>query len=180
MNKIILTGPESAGKTTLARDLAARYHTAWAPEYARDYLRDLGRPYAEDDLVAIARGQLAREEAYARQSSGLLFCDTSLLVIKVWSDYRYGRTHPWILEQLRERPAQLYLLCRPDLPWEPDPLRENPNDREALFDIYQRELEALSLPYAVVSGKGQERLQNAALEIERKFGLRDGGDVAMA
>jgi len=157
--KITITGPESSGKTTLARQLAKAFDTLWAPEYAREYIDQLDRPYREADLLEIARRQVAREDEFAEKSGELLFCDTSLEVIKIWSEYRYGRCHPWILEQLEKRQPDLYLLCAPDLPWEYDPQRENPDDRDALFDIYRKELVGKKL--IEIRGDSEDRTQKA-------------------
>ena len=169
MLKIIITGPESSGKTTLAQSLAKHYHTDWVPEYARDYLDRLDRPYQEEDLVIIAQGQIEREDELA-QSTDLLICDTSLLVIKIWSEYRYGRYHPWILEQLAERPVDLYLLCRPDIPWEYDPQRENAHDRDVLFKQYQEALTRQKQNYVTISENRSQRLPQAIKAIDS---LRD-------
>ena len=160
--RILLTGPESTGKTLLARRLAKRYQTSWVPEYARAYLETLGRPYEEEDLLHIARGQVLLEDFQAGFSHRILLCDTGLLVLKVWSEFKYGRCHPWILEQLYRRPYDLYLLCGTDVPWAYDPQRENPNEREELYAIYKRELELLGVPFTELWGGVEERV--AALE----------------
>ncbi|MDF9794771.1 NadR type nicotinamide-nucleotide adenylyltransferase [Catalinimonas alkaloidigena] len=157
--KITITGPESSGKTTLSRTLAEKFNTLWVPEYARDYINQLHRPYEESDLLEIARGQLAREDEYAQQTRQIYFCDTSLEVIKIWSEFKFKRCHPWILEQHQKRKADFYLLCAPDLPWEDDPQRENPDDREELFEIYQQELSGE--PVQEVWGGEGKRLQAA-------------------
>jgi NadR type nicotinamide-nucleotide adenylyltransferase len=162
--KITITGPESSGKTTLARQLAQTFDTRWVPEYAREYIDQLERPYRESDLLEIARGQVAREDEYAQKNQALLFCDTSLEVIKIWSEFRFQRCHPWILEQLQKRQPDLYLLCAPDLPWEYDPQRENPDDRDALFDIYREELAGQHV--VEIWGEGEERIQLATKAAE--------------
>lgn len=164
MVKIVITGPESSGKTTLAKALAGHYRVSWVPEYARDYIDDLDRPYQENDLLDIARGQVAREDEAAAANPGLLICDTSLIVIKIWSEYRYGRSHPWILEQIEQRPVDSFLLCTPDIPWEPDPQRENPDDRDELFKLYKRALEDNTS--VVIRGNESERLKQAVSEID--------------
>ena len=166
MLKIVLTGPESTGKTTLAKHLAGHYRTAWAPEFARSYLNGLGRPYERADLLKIAEGQLALEDEIAATANDLLFLDTSLEVIKIWSEFRYGNCDPWILEKLKTRPSDLYLLCKPDLPWELDPQRENPKDREALYDIYRQELMALNVPFSEIQGFDEYRFYQCVSAIE--------------
>ena len=158
MRKIVITGPESSGKTTLAASLAKHYQVPWVAEYARDYLNQLDQPYQEKDLLTIAQGQISREDR-AAQITDLLICDTSLLVIKIWSEYRYDHCHPWILEQLAQRPVDLYLLCIPDIPWEYDPQRENAQDRDILFKQYQQAL--TDQPYVTIQGNRIQRLQQA-------------------
>ena len=158
MRKIVVTGPESSGKTTLAESLAKHYHTVWVPEYARDYINQLDRLYQEQDLLTIAWGQVSREDHLA-QTTDLLICDTSLLVIKIWSEYRYGRCHPWIPEQLAQRPVDLYLLCSPDIPWKYDPQRENAQDRDVLFKQYQQAL--IHQRYVTIQGNHTQRLAQA-------------------
>lgn len=156
MLKIVITGPESSGKTTLAEALAVHYETPWVPEYARTYLDQLGRPYREKDLLEIARGQVQEEDKAAQANPRLLICDTSLLVIIIWSTYCYGRCHPWIEEQWKQRPVDHYLLCRPDLSWQPDPQRENPHNRDELFTLYQGALQ--TKPHTIVEGKQSARV----------------------
>ena len=167
MVKIVITGPESSGKTTLAQALSRHYATPWVPEYSRDYLNKLGHEYQEEDLLKIAQEQVKREDAAAQKQPRLLICDTSLIVIKVWSEYVYGRCHPWILQQIALRPIDLHLLCSPDIPWEPDPLRENPSDRDDLFQRYQQALQ--NQPTVVVRGDREERMAQARNAINPLF-----------
>jgi NadR type nicotinamide-nucleotide adenylyltransferase len=164
--RIAITGPESTGKSQLSRDLAERYNTVWVPEYAREYLEKLGRPYAESDLLKIAEGQMANEKRLEKHAGRFLFCDTELLVIKIWSDVKYGRCDPWILKKLSEQRYHLYLLCNTDTPWEYDPLREHPLMREKLFLLYHREMQLRSWPFRIVTGLGSDRLTNAIKMIE--------------
>ena len=158
LSTIVLTGPESSGKTTLAQLLAAAYDTAWVPEQARGYLTALGRDYTEADLRAIAKRQLRVREVRARRAKGYLFCDTDMLVLKIWSLVKYGRVDPFITKALRAQAPAAYLLCKPDIPWEPDPLRESAGKRDYLFDLYRSELENMSVPYLVVEGTVKERI----------------------
>jgi len=164
--KIAITGPESTGKSILAEQLAAHYQTAWVPEYARKYLEQLGRPYEEADILLIAKGQLSDETSKLDLAGNFLFCDTELLVTKIWSEVKYGRCDPWILEMIGLNPYDLYLLCDIDLPWEYDPLREHPGRRQFLFDLYHNELESRNFPFAVVRGTGRARLEYAIAIIE--------------
>ncbi len=163
MVKIVVTGPESTGKTTLAQQLAAHYQTAWVAEYARIYLNNLHHPYELADLLSIAKGQLASEEVARMKDQKLLICDTSLEVIKIWSQEKYQTCHPWILDQLQKQQIDLYLLCAPDIPWQPDPQRENPEDRHRLFTIYQHELEKSHME---IRGDEDQRLSIAIQAVD--------------
>ncbi len=171
MNKLIriaVTGPESTGKSLLTRQLAEHFQAPWVPEFARDYIDQLNRHYKEEDILAIARGQLASEDSAAGRADRVLFCDTELIVTKIWSEVKYGRCHPWILEQIEERPYDLYLLCYIDIPWEEDPQREHPHMRERLFTLYYEELMERGYPFGVVKGLGDDRKRNA-LEVIRNY-----------
>ncbi len=167
MIKIVVTGPESSGKTTLARQLAQHLKTQAVGEYAREYLNQLGRPYAKPDLLAIAKGQLKKEQVFDHGKNNIIILDTSLEVIKIWSEVRFKCVHPWIVEALNNNKRDFYLLCQPDLPWEYDPLRENPNDRWVLYEMYERELNSLKVPFASVSGAGEQRFENALAQLQK-------------
>lgn len=167
IRRIAITGPESTGKSVLAEQLAAHYSTRWVPEFAREYLDNLGRPYEEADLLSIAEGQLAAEERAEKEASRILFCDTELTVIKIWSEVKYGRCDDRILKLQASRRYDLYLLCDIDLPWTYDPLREHPDRRRFLFDYYHRELTAMHRPFAVVCGLDEARLRHACSAIEK-------------
>lgn len=168
MLKIVLTGPESTGKTTLARQLAEHYQTFWVPEYARFYLSRLRRPYEQTDVLEIAKSQVQWEDVWAKQAKQVLFSDTALLVPKIWLKFKYDIENQWIETQLKTRSYDLYLLCDIDLPWGADPLRENPNvkDRENLFHMYQAELEALGANFTVLSGTMTGRFQDAVRQVD--------------
>lgn len=181
--KIVIIGPESTGKSTLCEELAAHYHTEWVREYAREYLLTHGMAYSYDDLSTIARGQLALEDAgiaalgereteAAPAGDRVLFIDTDLYVMKVWSEYVFGRCETWILQEIAARHYDGYLLCRTDLPWGDDPLREYPDlaTREKLFHIYRDILINQNVPWAEVGGEGDDRLKNAIGAVERLTG----------
>lgn len=163
---IVITGPESTGKTTLTAELAAHFGVAWMPEFAREYIDLLNREYTETDLLEIAKGQLKREQEFTLKSNGLLFFDTSLEVIKIWSEYKYGRCHPWILEQLKNQKHDLYLLCSPDIPWEYDPQQESPNERDELFKLYHQELTEQNTKFVEINGLNDLRLTKALHHVQ--------------
>ncbi|WP_028455921.1 AAA family ATPase [Chitinilyticum litopenaei] len=155
--RIALVGPESCGKTTLARELAAELAAPWVPEFARSWFAARGSSdYTLDDIVAIARGQLALEDELA--SPGWLVCDTNVLVCVIWAEVRFGQCPPELAMLWRPQDYALHLLLSPDLPWQPDPLRENPLDREQLFELYRQGLQIAGVPFAEVSGSGAQRL----------------------
>jgi NadR type nicotinamide-nucleotide adenylyltransferase len=166
VKRIAIVGPECSGKTALAQALARHYHTAWVPEFARDYLNTLGRPYTQHDLLIIARGQVQWEEAYSQQATRLLICDTNLLVIKIWSEFKYGSCHPEIIRLMEAQHYDLHLLTHPDVPWEDDPQREHPDKRNLLFSIYRKEIEAQQVPFAEISGMGTQRTEKAIRAID--------------
>ena len=158
MPKIIVTGPESSGKSTLCKALSAHFKTPYSEEFARGFLDELGRNYKKDDLLKIAKGQLNSEE-----NTQLL--DTDLITIKIWSEYKYGSCDKWILAQIEKQKSEnrFYLLCKPDIPWKADPQRENSNDREEFFEIYKKEIESLGHDYFIV--EGENRIENSISKI---------------
>lgn len=174
LKRIVAIGPESTGKSTLCEGLASHFRSDWVPEYAREYLLTHGMKYAYKDLLTIARGQLALEDAKAAALSRrteaattprdpILFIDTDLYVMKVWSEFVFDRCDPWILEQIATRKYDGYLLCRTDLPWVRDELREYPDlvTREKLFRIYKDCLINQSTPWAEIGGQADQRLATA-------------------
>lgn len=168
MFKIVVLGPESTGKSTLSQKLAAHYNTVWTPEYAREYIENLSRPYEQHDLLAIARGQLQLEDEKAQQASDLLICDTDLYVIKVWSEHKYGQCDPQILEQIASRRYDLYLLTYIDIPWENDPQREYPDPqmREYFYRIYRDIVMNSGVPWADIRGSYAEREAKAIAAVD--------------
>ena len=162
--KIIVTGPESSGKTTLCKALAKHFKFNFSKEFAREFLTNLKRDYKQSDLLDIAKGQLESEQQ-ATNNKQLSLHDTDLITIKIWSEYKYGTCNNWIIEQIEKQKNEdrFYLLCKPDIKWEPDPLRENPNNRDELFEIYKNELEQLGHNYSII--KGENRLKDAIQNI---------------
>lgn len=161
LKRIAIVGPESTGKTTLAEKLAKHYRTLWVPEYAREYLDIINRPYIANDLEIIAKGQLQEEDRKAARADKVLICDTNLVVIKVWSLFKYGSCSETIEQEIKSRQYDLHLLTDIDFPWIADPQREHPHNRKELFAMYKKELEELGVPFIVVSGKPAVRFEKA-------------------
>ncbi|WP_375580929.1 ATP-binding protein [Marivirga tractuosa] len=168
MKKIAIIGPESTGKSTLTKRLADHFKEPFVPEYGRKYLEETAAQYEKSDLLKISEGMIDAEKKAAKNANQFLFCDTDLIMMKVWYEVKYGECHSFILEKLEQKPYDYYFLCTPDLPWEADPLRENPNIREELFERYQKELEDYGFEYSVISGK-EGRLEKAVEAIQKNL-----------
>jgi len=166
IKKVAIVGPECTGKSTLAKQLADHYQTVWAQEYARGYLDNLVRPYDQSDLYSIGKGQLRLEKSWLQGANRLLFCDTNLLVIKIWSDFKYGATDEAILDMMDLSSYALHLLTYIDIPWEDDPLREHPDKRNQLYEIYINELRSAHVPFVEIRGSVEERMKLATTEID--------------
>lgn len=168
--RIVISGPESTGKSTLCKQLAAHYNTAWVPEYAREHLHNNGTNYTYNDLLAIARRQLALEdEITASTKRGLIFVDTDMYVMKVWCEFVFGKCHQWILDRIAERKYALYLLCNIDLPWVADEFREYPHiePRKKLFNMYKDNMINQHIPWKIISGNHEERFKSAVDAVNR-------------
>jgi nicotinamide riboside kinase len=160
--RIVLTGPECTGKSTLAAQLARHYSTLCIPEYAREYVGSLSRPYDYDDVVHIAETQVKQLAEYSTRANRLLFLDTWLIITKVWFDLVFDKRPPWIDKVLSEHSVDFYLLCDTDIPWKADAVRENGGPRrEYLMGLYKKELADSGCEFALVQGLGNERLKNA-------------------
>ena len=168
VKNITITGPESSGKSTLAAALASALPAVLVPEYSRTYLERLDRPYAKEDITAISRGQLSLEIEKKEQAQEYLICDTGQLVLKIWMEYKYGYVSPEIEYAFIHHPVDLYILCQADIPWEPDPMRENPHDRHVLFELYQKALIEYEKSFVVIDGADWDlRLSKAIAAIQK-------------
>lgn len=164
MPKIAILGPESTGKTDLAKQLADHFKAQWIPEYAREYVENINRPYTYEDVCQIALKQIEQEKFYDKfppTEEEYVFFDTDLIITKVWFSFCFDKIPAFLIERMKIRFFDLYLLCLPDLPWEPDPVREHGDNREFFFDWYKKEIEQTGKPYAVIGGIGNQRTQNA-------------------
>lgn len=171
--KIVFFGPESTGKTTLACELAAYFNTEWVPEYMRGYLQEKwdqkGEKIGWEDLIPIARGQIASENSKSTKANKLLFCDTDLRELQVYSEYyNNGKCPSEIRKAVEHNKYDLYFLTFVDTPWVPDDLRDNPEDRLGIFRIFENELKSNKLPYHVLRGSKEERLRKA-IELTEKL-----------
>jgi nicotinamide riboside kinase len=160
MKKIIIVGPESTGKSTLTQQLAKHFNCDFIPEYAIEYISKLEREYEEDDILAIAKKQYELQKEYFSKND-FVFIDTDLIVCKIWSQFKYGRCNPWILEQLSNTQDCYYLVCDIDLPWQKDKQREHPYQRDEIFQLYLSEMREKNYQFSIVSGLKNERLQSA-------------------
>lgn len=164
MIKVAILGPESTGKSSLAKSLADYFNADWIPEYAREYVENLTEAYTYEDVCRIAKKQIEQEQEYniaTSQHGSYVFFDTELIITKVWFEYKFGQVPDFLNEQLATGFFDYYLLCAPDLPWIPDPVREHGDDREFFLNWYKKEIEQLKKPYSVITGIGQQRIQNA-------------------
>lgn len=147
--------------------LAKHYQVSWVPEYARYYCENLTAPYTLQDEVNMYYGQIALEDAIlVTTNNDFIMCDTTFVTVKIWSDAMLGETPKLVLDALPKRPYDLYLLMDIDLPWQDDPLRDFPNQREHFMEVWHKELKALNANYSVISGVGEIRIQNAITVID--------------
>jgi len=180
IKKIVIIGPESTGKSTLCKQLAEHYQTAWCPEYARTYLQEHGTDYTFDDLLTIAKGQLRLEDDLlqalqkkqetqkATQEIWPFFIDTDMYVMKVWCEFVFQQCHRFILDQIIIRSYDQYLLCNTDLPWVQDAMREYPDlkTREILLAMYRDCMIHQATPWTLISGTQADRLKNGIIAVE--------------
>ncbi len=168
---IVITGPESTGKTELAQFLAGSLHCDWIPELSRNYIANLHRPYEMNDVENIAKLQIEEFTKYGTKTSPFIIFDTGLIITKVWFDLVYNYCPAWLIKAIEQQPKVFHLICAADLPWIPDSVRENGGEmRNKLFELYKHELNSFGFPFEIVSGKGIVRFKNA-LKIVNEFVL---------
>lgn len=185
LKKIIVLGPESTGKSTLCAQLATHYSTLWCPEFAREYLLKNGKDYSFNDLLIIAKGQLALQQEYEEKVTEkwknetlnsdtklpILFLDTDMYVMKVWCEYVFNKCYSFILEKAAHQTCDLYLLCNPDLPWVKDELREYPDlkSRRELYHVYRDILVHQQIPWTTIEGADNENRFEQAVAAVQKY-----------
>jgi len=169
MISVVITGPESTGKSVLTQQLAKHFNGFGVKEYARQYVENLERPYTLHDVEVIAQRQI-EEYNIMKAKAGekqLVFFDTFLIITKVWFEEVFQLCPQWLHQALKNTRVDLALLCYPDLPWMADGVRENPDKRGYLYQKYLEELEFYDIPYEVVKGLGIKRTENAIEYIEK-------------
>lgn len=168
--RIAIIGPECSGKTTLAMHLSQLLNEPMVPEFSRMYFAGRKYEYDQDDILNIALGQEKLELQHESFSKKILICDTNNLVNWVWSEYRYGNVPAMLKATYQPQRYALQLLCKPDVPWESDPLRENASRLEDIYNYYLRILHEGEIPYISVEGDFLQRYQIALAALE-KMGL---------
>ena len=168
IHRVVITGAESTGKTTLAQALASYYSEPWTEEYVRNYVDRLDRSLQPEDLEPIARGQLTTEDAKLEQARRLIIHDTNIMSFIVYARHYFNAELDWVNQSFKERNYSLYMLCAPDIPWESDPSqRDSPEAREQLYDIFKTQLKSLKLPHLEIQGSKEGRLQQAVTIINK-------------
>lgn len=178
--KVVLYGPESTGKTTLAKKLAEHYRTVWVPEFARDYLQqkwDKEKKICEiQDILPIVKGQLALENELTKKANKLLVCDTDPLTTKVYSEAYYNGECPDPLTKVAlNNIYDLYFLTYIDIPWVADDLRDRPLQREEMFFKFKAALDEFKKPYLILEGDIEERLKKATSRIDEILKIKKIG-----
>ncbi len=169
--KIVVTGPESSGKSKLCEQLAAHFNAIWIPEFARIYLEGHGPKYDFQLLLKMEKMHLRHQQEFLKDQPKIVFLDTDLINYLVWEKLVFNKQHKWLREAAEKESGHRYLITYPDLPWEADPLREHPKEGMLIFDHHLREVANRSRPYRVVKGRGDKRLQNAIIITEELINI---------
>lgn len=165
--RIVITGAESSGKSTLAEQLGEVLQVPVAKEYARIYLEQYGPEYDLEQLIHLSQWHQQYQQTQVPPASPLGIFDTDLINYKIWAEVVFGGCPAVISDALETEVSHRYLLCKPDLPWQSDPLRTHPHDREMLYQCHLNEIRRLKRPYEIVEGIGEQRLVNAEAAVKR-------------
>jgi NadR type nicotinamide-nucleotide adenylyltransferase len=166
MKRIVITGAESTGKSTLIKKLAAHYGEPWSDEYVRKYVDAIHHELSVDDLEPIACGQLVEEDSKLTEAKQFVLHDTNILSSIIYASYYFDTEIEWVNDAFLERDYTLYLLCMPDIPWVADAgQRESPEAREILHELFKDSLDILQIPYIEIYGTREARLTQAVQAI---------------
>jgi NadR type nicotinamide-nucleotide adenylyltransferase len=177
--RVVVTGTECTGKTTLTSELAAGLGEPWSAEFAREYLDRKAAPLAQADVEPIARGQMAGEDAAIARARQIALHDTDLVSTSLYARHYYGACPEWIEEAARRRLANLYLLLQPDVPWVADGLqRDRPHERERLHEAFRHALEAAGARVVEIGGDWQARRAAAQTALEAVLADRPSRTLA--
>ena len=166
--RIVITGAESTGKSTLAQALSNYYNEPWTEEFVRSYVDQIHRDLQIQDLNPIAEGQFALEDSGQEKARRLTIHDTNILSSIIYANYYFDTVLDWADDRFLERDYSLYLLCLPDIPWKADKSqRESPEAREQLHVLFKDSLDRLKIPYVEISGTKEERMMQAVDAISK-------------
>lgn len=171
MKRIVLTGAECTGKSTLAQALSGYYGEPWTTEYVRQYVEQIERELRKEDLEAIAHGQIATEDAARAKAKRCILHDTNLLSSIIYANHYFGEVIDWVNEAFLQRDYTLYLLCSPEgIEWKDDPgQRDSPAARAELQTTFKDSLDQLKLPYIELTGDTTARFGQAVRAIDALF-----------
>ncbi|MBR9845083.1 MAG: ATP-binding protein [Algicola sp.] len=168
--KVVLYGPESTGKSSLAKELATYYNTVYVEEFSRSYAESkakMNQKLTKKDVLPIAIGQMYLENTQLKNANTLLICDTDLLETKVYSEFYYNGFCPDIVKKYAlENTYDLYFLTYIDTPWEADEIRDQPNTRSQMFDAFEQALIDSKKKYSIVKGSFDQRLNQCITQID--------------
>lgn len=172
VKRVVVFGTESTGKTWLAERLADTFREPWAKEYVREFWDTHDGRILATDLDAIARGQIAAEEAAAAAARRVVFFDTDLITCTLWDDVLFpGACPAWVREEAERRAGAvtLYLLCDADVPFVADPVRCFPDEelRERARQLWREALVSRGLPFVEIQGDWAQREEAAIAAVKR-------------
>ena len=173
VKKICLYGPESTGKSRLAKELADYFKTIWVPEFARGYITKKGNRFDYKDMKKVGIGHFKSVAEGLKKANKLLFIDTDLITTVIYSRHYFGQCPDIIQKLADETKYDLYLFCDIDLPWQADPQRDLGERREEFKQIFESELKKRKIPFILISGQDRERLKAAIKAVNNFFGLSD-------
>lgn len=168
--RVVLIGPESTGKTTLAKELAKQFDTAWVSEYLREFaqnkLKSQDKEIRITDNYTIVQNQLNLENEALKKANKVLICDTNFLETMFYSHLYFGEVSDFFEFCLKNLKYDLYLLTNIDIVWQPDDVRDKPFDRKKHYDYFKNRIIDLNLPFVKIFGDRVQREQKAVLAIK--------------